>query len=66
MHFDNTTSVFGVRHGENLLLILFFLFLNDLVDFIARGYDCLNDITNTANLVFDNNEHPLPFVFIFF
>ena len=35
---------------------MFSLFLNDLVDFIARGYDGLTDITNTAHLVFDNND----------
>ena len=34
----------------------FLLFLNDLVDFIARGYDGLADITNTAHLVFDNDD----------
>ena len=46
----------GVRQGENLSPILFSLFLNDLVDFIARGYDGLTDITNTAHLVFDNDD----------
>ena len=33
----------------------FSLFLNDLVDFIARGNVGMIDITNTALLVFDND-----------
>ena len=35
---------------------LFSLFLNELVDFIARGYDGLSDITNTADLVFESDD----------
>ena len=46
----------GVRQGENLSPILFSLFLNDLVEFIARGYDGLRDVTNAAHLVFDNDD----------
>ena len=46
----------GVRQGENLSPILFSFFLNDLVDFISRGYDGLTDITNTVHLVFDNAD----------
>ena len=46
----------GVRQGENLSPILFSLFLNDLVEFIARGYDGLSDDTNAAHLVFDNDD----------
>ena len=38
------------------ITILFSLFLNELVDFIARGYDGLSDITNPADLVFDNDD----------
>ena len=51
----------GVHQGENLSPILFSLFLNDLVDFIARGYDGLIDITNTAFLVFDNDDAEVHF-----
>ena len=46
----------GARQGENLPPILFSLFLNYLVDFIARGYDVLSDIKNTALLVYDNDD----------
>ena len=43
----------GVRQGENLSPILFSFFLNDLVDFISRGYDGLTDI---VHLAFDNAD----------
>lgn len=46
----------GVRQGENLSPILFALFLNDLVEFISRGYDGLTDITEAVHLLCDTDD----------
>ena len=46
----------GVRQGENLSPILFAIFLNDLVEFISKGFDGLSDITEAVHLLCDNED----------
>ena len=48
------SSNVGVRQGENLSLVLFSLFLNDLSDFISHGYDGLNNVTDIAKILLSN------------
>jgi hypothetical protein len=46
----------GVRQGENLSLVLFSLFLNDLVEFISHAYDGLTNICNATHIFLDTEE----------
>ena len=46
----------GVRHGENRSPILFFIFLNDLTEFISHAYEGLNRISNMAHLLHSDDD----------
>jgi hypothetical protein len=41
---------------KNLSLVLFSLFLNDLVQFISMSYDGLSDVYNATHFVLDMEE----------
>ena len=46
----------GVRHGENRSPILFFIFLNDVTEFISHAYEGLNRISNMAHLLHSDDD----------
>ena len=41
--------------GENLSLILFSLFLNDLNDFLSHYFNCLEHVTNLIHQPLDRH-----------
>lgn len=53
---DFFASNIGVSQGENLLRLLFSIFLNDLTEFMSHAYSGLNDVCNMSYLLFDNDD----------